>query len=100
MPVAQIDEVWDKIRVATEQGRLGRSAKVATAKPSPLAKNPAVRVICVYTYDWTDEVDVKRVRAELRTLGFTAKIAYKTDEDTLAGNYSGNAKGRVSKYYE
>ena len=69
------------------------------AKPSPLAKNPAVRVICVYTYDWTDEADVMRVRAELRELGFTAKISYKADSDTVAGNYAGAAKGRVGKYY-
>jgi hypothetical protein len=100
VPVEQIDGVWDKVRAATEEGRLGGSAKVATARPSPLASNPAVRVVCVYTYDWADEADVMRVRAELRGLGFTAKIAYKADEDTLAGNYARGGKGRVSKYYE
>jgi hypothetical protein len=100
IPVAEIDAVWDKIRAATEEGRLGGSAKVATAKPSPLAKNPARRVICIYTYDWKDEADVRRVRGELRELGFTAKIAYKADSDTRAGNYAGKAKGRVSRYFE
>jgi hypothetical protein len=74
VPVAEIDQVWEKIRVATEHGRLGGWAKVATAMPSSLAKNPLRRVICVYTYDSTDEADVRRVRAELRALGFTAKI--------------------------
>jgi Bles03-like protein len=100
VPVAEVDQVWEKVRVATECGRLGGSAKVATARPSPRAKDPAVRVICVYTYDWMDEADVGRVRAGLRELGFTARIAYKADNDTLAGNYSGQGKGRVSRYYE
>ena len=100
VPVAQIDEVWDKIRVATEHGLLGGSSKVATAKPSPNAKNAAVRVICVYTYDWTDRDDVMRVREQLRELGFRSKISYKADSETIAGNYSGATKGRVSQYYE
>ena len=98
--VAQIDEVWDKVRVATEHGLLGGSSKVATAKPNSNAKNAAVRVICVYTYDWTDRDDVMRVREQLRELGFRSKISYKADSETIAGNYSGTTKGRVSQYYE
>ncbi len=47
-----------------------------------------MKVICVYTYDWTDEADVRRVRQELRALGITSKIPYKTDDDTNAGRYS------------
>jgi len=56
---------------------------------------PEIRVICVYTYDWADEVDVRRIREELRRLGITWKIPYKADEDTIKGRYG---KG-VSKYY-
>jgi hypothetical protein len=96
--VTEVDEAWATIRAATEQGRLGGASKVATAKPSPLAKHPDLRVICVYTYDWTDQTDVLRVRQELRELGFTSKIAYKADEDTRAGRYAG--QGRVAKYLE
>lgn len=99
-PISQIDEVWMKIKLATEDGRLGDLAKVATAKPNPIATNPGVKVICVYTYDWTDEADVKRVRQELRALGITSKIPYKTDEDTSAGRYSSQSHKRISKYYE
>ncbi len=32
-----VDEVWAKIKEATEEGKLGDSAKVATSKPNPLA---------------------------------------------------------------
>ncbi len=95
-----VDEVWAKIKDATEIGKLGDSAKVATAKPNPVSKNPEKKVICVYTYDWTDEKDVRRVREELRSLGIINKIPYKTDEDTLNGRYRIKGYTRISKYYE
>ena len=96
-----VDKVWDKIKKATEAGKLGGSSKVATAKakanPNSTSK---VKVICVYTYNWQDEVDVRRVREQLRKLGIENKISYKADEDTMLGKYSYNTKGRISKYYE
>ncbi|MEM3565192.1 MAG: DUF1917 domain-containing protein [Candidatus Jordarchaeaceae archaeon] len=95
-----VDEVWAKIKDAVEEGKLGDSAKVATGKPNPLAGGSRQKVICVYTYDWTDEKDVKRIREELRKLGITNKIPYKADEDTLSGKYRKTGHGRISKYYE
>ncbi len=95
-----VDEVWAKVKKATEEGKLGGSAKVATAKPNPNATNPDTKVICVYTYNWTDEKDIKRVREELRKLGITNKIPYKADEDTLSGKYRVKGHTRISKYYE
>jgi len=95
-----VDEVWAKIKKATEEGKLGSGAKVATAKPNPNAINPDTKVICVYTYDWTDEEDVKRVRKELRKLGITNKIPYKADKDTRSGKYRITGHTRISKYYE
>ena len=95
-----VDEVWAKIKKATEEGKLGDRAKVSTAKPNPLATDPNKKVICVYTYDWTDEVDVRRIREELRKLGVTDKIPYKSDEDTLSGKYRITGYTRISKYYE
>lgn len=100
VPLAQIDELWAKIKPATEQGRLGDFAKVSSAQPRPTATSPHEKVICVYTYDWTDEEDVRRIRQELRALGITRKIAYKADETTLAGKYANQGHKRISKYYE
>jgi len=94
-----VDEVWAKIKKAVEEGKLGDSAKVLTAK-SPLVGKSKAHVICVYTYDWTDENDVKRIREELRKLGITNKISYKADEDTLKGKYRITGHRRISKYYE
>ena len=94
-----MDEVWKKIKEATENGELGQRSKVATTKLNPNARDPTRKVICVYTYDYEDEEDVRRVREKLRGLGFINKIAYKADEDTMAGKYSTTVKGRISKYY-
>lgn len=95
-----VDEVWAKIKKATEEGKLGFGSKVSTAKPSPLGKDPNTHVICVYTYDWTDREDVMRVREELRKLGITNKIPYKSDEDTIKGKYTVRGHKKISKYYE
>ena len=95
-----VDEVWAKIKKATEEGKLGDSAKVATAKPNPNATNQDTKVICVYTYDWADEKDIRRVREELRKLGITNKMPYKSDKDTLSGKYRITGHTKISKYYE
>lgn len=100
VPVDQVDEAWEKVKRATEEGLLGGSAKVATAKPNANAADPSVKVICVYTYDSDDQADVRRVRNELRKLGFTKPMPYKTDEATYAGHYAVKGNRRISKYYE
>ena len=99
VPIERVDIVWSKIKLATEAGRLGEQSKVATAKDSPNATNSGTKVICVYTYDWTDEEDVMRIRQELRQLGITRKIPYKADEDTDSGRYANQGTKRISKYY-
>ncbi len=96
----QLDEVWGHIRQAVEEGRLGNAAKVSTARPNPNGNGADRGIICVYSYDWTDEQDVKRIREELRALGITGKIPYKSDDDTLEGKYANRGNRRISKYYE
>lgn len=98
--ISQVDAVWMKVREATEMGRLGGSAKVATARPNPNATDSESKVICVYTYDWTDEQDVRRIRQELREIGVVAKIPYKADAETYSGKYAVRGDKRISKYYE
>lgn len=58
------------------------------------------KVICMYTYDWTDEADVRRNLAELCALRITQKIPYKADADTLQDKYRVTGHRRISKYYE
>lgn len=93
---AEVDAVWEKVVTATVNGRLGLAAKVATAWPHPFARS-GKRVICAYTYDFTDREDVTRVLAGLRDLGFGERLSYKTDVDTLAGRYGSGAAIYVSQ---
>lgn len=100
VPIEKVDQVWSAIKTATETGKLGDSSKVATMRPNPNASDPRKKVICVYTYDSDDETDVRRVRQALRELGFTERLAYKTDAATDEGRYRNKGDRRISKYYE
>ncbi|EQD61657.1 protein containing DUF1917 [mine drainage metagenome] len=95
-----VDEIWKRIKRATEGGYLGASSKVATKIESDEDNHREAHVICVYTYDWKDEKDVMKIRAELRKLKIVRKIPYKADEDTMTGNYTNTTSLRISKYYE
>ncbi len=95
-----IDDVWKDIKTATESGLLGKASKVATNKPNPNATNSNVKVICVYSYDYTDEQDVMRIRRELRKIGIESKIPYKTDRATQENKYVVKGSKRTSVYYE
>ena len=100
IPKTAIDEVWSRIRQAVEEGKLGGSAKVSTARPRPTSTDPSSHVICVYTCDALDEADVQRIRSSLRDLGIVSKIPYKTDDATLEGKYRKSGDKRISLYYE
>lgn len=91
----KLDEIWPLVKQATEEGELGQASMAATGKPSPRAAKSGEKVICVFTYDWTNSEDVRRVRKALRDLGISKKVKYKADEDTRAGRY-----GFGYKYYE
>ena len=69
-------------------GILGTTAKVAPKRPGFYN-----HVICVYTENYLDMDDVKRVREGLRQLGFTKKLQYKPDVFTYCGVYAKNQWG-------
>ncbi len=100
VPLDKVDEVWRKIKKVTEKGLLGQISKVATAKENPNATNQNTKVICVYSYDYTDEKDVMRIREELRKIGVTWKIPYKADRKTREGKYQVKGDKRISEFYE
>lgn len=95
----KINDAWEVIRTAVEKGKLGETAKVATARRNPKAVKERSKPICVYTYDSDDKADVLRILQSLRELGFSQATRYKTDEATLDNEYSFNTNGPVSKYY-
>jgi predicted RNA-binding Zn-ribbon protein involved in translation (DUF1610 family) len=96
----EADEMWAKIKAAVEEGKLGSAAKISTNHPASVRFNPKEQVVCVYTYDWMDEKDVRRIRQQLRELGVTWRISYKSDEDTRNLKYRATGHENISKYRE
>lgn len=92
------DSIWQKIKRATQDGLLGVGAKAATSKPNPNAPSVDEKVICIYTYNWLDIDDVYRVEKTLRKIGIEQTLYYKTDSDTIAGQYKINGSKNISKY--
>lgn len=74
-----VDEVWSVVAKATRKGKLGVAAKVATGDGSV----GGVRLVAVYTRDYEDKADIKRVLQKLVELGVVEKggkpIYYKCD---------------------
>jgi len=120
-------EVWEKLKAATKAGELGTAAKTAgdddgrlkfaldlyakrvaageqersdamdnLAKFQARIKTRAL-LTCIYTHDFEDHDDVRRVLLALRRLGFNGRLSYKRDLDTLEGHYSDGVSIYVSQ---
>lgn len=66
--VEAIDDLWKRVKTATEAGQLGYKAKASTSPAKGQTERDA-RIICVRTYDAADTADVERVATALRALG-------------------------------
>lgn len=87
-----VDSIWETIATAVANGDMGDGAKVATDDGSGKA-----RLICVYTHDFGDKEDVKRVLGTLVNEGLVDErekpIYYKCDAFTHLDIMSGNEYG-------
>jgi hypothetical protein len=63
----------------------------STAKISRMSNNGRTVVICVYTNDWRDTDDVRRVLCRLREAGIQQTLLYKTDRATRDRIYEMNS---------
>ncbi|KAA8566215.1 hypothetical protein EYC84_008816 [Monilinia fructicola] len=81
-PPSDVNEIWSAIAKSTSTNSLGIAAKVAPGNESALLQ--PVRLICIYTENFADKMDVYRVLKALRELGLVDKsqkrtIYYKAD---------------------
>jgi hypothetical protein len=86
-----LPRVWRLVAEATAEGKLGPTSKVGTWSPEDAIKG--CTLICVYTKDFSDLDDVKRVMRALIDLGIAkreSKIYYKCDAYTYLDIKSGN----------
>ena len=97
---SEVNEVWRVVCEGVDAGRLGVGAKVST---SGLQGDPT-RLVCVYTRDFTDVADVRRVLEGLVVLGLVKAdmprgITYKCDAYTHLGIYENNGYGIQASMY-
>lgn len=94
-----LPRVWRLVAEATAAGKLGPTSKVGTWEPDNLTQGT---LICVYTYDFSDLADLKRVLRTLIENGITrqdARTYYKCDAYTHLNIMSDNPyKLRASLY--
>jgi hypothetical protein len=77
VPRDQVDAVWEKIARATREGKLGKKARVSTARPPK--KGQPVQLdhrIDVFTTNAQDTEEAQRVQTVLRELGVTHALTY------------------------
>jgi hypothetical protein len=97
-----VNDVWFKVVAAVSKGELGSAAKVSTDKGEG---EEDVRVISIYTDDFSDKKDVKRVLLKLVELGLVnAKVEaqgvyYKCDAWTHLDIMSGNKYALKASMY-
>lgn len=80
---SEVDDAWVKIKEAIESDTLAPLAKVSTWHSAQ--QHGGSHVTCIYTYDYTDETEVKRIRDKLTELGYTQPLKFKRDIDTKEG---------------
>lgn len=92
----RVDEFWAVVAEATVKGELGVEAKVAT-KDEEAGGASAARLIAVYTQDFEDKDDIRRVLLKLVDLGLVNEdqrpIYYKCDAYTYLEIKSRNPYG-------
>ncbi|KAL8949863.1 MAG: hypothetical protein Q9222_004056 [Ikaeria aurantiellina] len=101
-----VNRLWGIVAEATVNRELGHAAKVA---PDSGEGDQEPRLICVYTKDFSDVEDVKRVLGKMVDLGLVKKkkgsmgeergIRYKADAFTELGIMSGNEWGLKPSLY-
>jgi len=91
----EIDYVWGSIFKALIGKELGISAKVSTA-----FQKKKRYVVCVYSENYLDLGDVRRIRGRLGEIGFTETLCYKPDIYTYLNIYSGTTRLSPCRYRE
>ncbi|XP_028834160.1 UPF0696 protein C11orf68 homolog [Denticeps clupeoides] len=91
----KVDHAWECIARATLDGKISL-AKVSPRDPKPENKH----VICAYNQNFTDEDQVMRLDAAIRSTGVKCPLSYKPDVYTYLGIYRNNRWKLCPTIYE
>jgi GNAT superfamily N-acetyltransferase len=86
MVTKDVDAEWRQVVAAVQEGKLGPAAKVGSAAWVTEAQASGYPLL-VYTDDYRDLGDLRRVLAGLRSLGFDQRAFYKEDAATRVRLY-------------
>ena len=87
----QADTAWKTIARATALGKLGSCAQIKPTKSSSTASSYESVVVCyIYTKDFDNHDDIRRVLLGLQELGFQIKSGYKPEFLSRLGLQSNN----------
>ena len=96
-----VNETWATVATETAAGRLGCAAKVATDDGQ--MSDRLNRLVCIYTEDFSDKKDVKRVLERMVDVGLITRkggeIYYKCDAYTHLGIERWNEWGIKASLY-
>ncbi|KAI9722873.1 MAG: hypothetical protein M1828_004439 [Chrysothrix sp. TS-e1954] len=101
---ADVDRIWAVVAEAVVNDQLGMAAKVASADAEPTRSG---KLICIYTKNFSDLADVRRVLETVFDLGLAKRdrskdsrgIYYKADAYTHLGIESKNEWGLKASLY-
>ncbi|KAK0151293.1 UPF0696 protein C11orf68 [Merluccius polli] len=91
----KLEHAWECVARATLDGKI-KQAKVSPHDPTSDGK----QVICVYNSDFTDEDEVMRLDAAIRSTGVKCPLSYKPDVYTYLGIYRNNRWKLCPTIYE
>jgi hypothetical protein len=87
LPLAELDEAYQKVWEAFHNDKFGPMIKCSTGVKNDRQVDCKEAMIVIYTNDFNDAVDLRRVLKDIRELGFSSKIFYKRDHETFKGIY-------------
>jgi len=88
-----VDRYWSKLAIAMISGGLGPSVYCIKVSPAVEDGGRNEHVICVYTPDYRDTVQVMRVENLMRSAGVVNDLLYKPDIFSTLGIYRANKWG-------
>jgi len=88
-----VDRYWSKLAIAMISGGLGPSVYCIKVSPAVDDGGKGEHVICVYTPDYRDTVQVMRVENLMRSAGVVNDLLYKPDIFSTLGIYRANKWG-------
>lgn len=99
---SDLDDIWTRVRDLTVKNQLGSIALSATMMPNPTARDPDVKVICVFVEETSDFVEVATVLWKLFQNNlvppYQKSVAFKTDAATNEGLFVKETNKPVSSF--